>query len=364
MEHVSIKIIVGFYEESRALFKSAVMIWRFFMRHQILILSVLLISAAAGAEIYLHARPLSNYVLDFIYRQGADLPVHRPSANLDMLVELRPGVSAVFEEEGMPRRKVSINALGLRDAPRSVEKAPGVFRIIMFGSSYTYGALVNDGETMAAYMERQLNEGSAGPRYEVFNAGVSSYGPAQMTALARQLIGKGVDPDLLLFHVSLLGPRGFLDRHIDLGSYGKDPSLFREHFVLPFAENFKGWGYLCSKSRLALLLVAHYNRMVSKDERYKRLEKNTVQRHIDAINKFADDFKEIPMSAVECPCLDDHDMLIRKAMEKTPLDLDCLFPPKGAGEEYIMLHPPAAYVYAEYAAQWIRILEEKGLLPD
>jgi len=322
-----------------------------------------LILGLVAAEVRLRNRSLPAYVTDFIYRQGADLPVHQPSENLNLLAELKPDASHVFDDEGKPERTVTINSLGLRDPQREIPKPPGVFRIIIFGSSYTYGAEVNDQETITKYMEKSLNgkEGQ-GCRFEVWNAGVSSFGPAQMTALARRLIAKGSDPDLILFHVALLGPRGFLDGHIDLDAYQKDSSLLREHFVLPFADDSKLWARACSKSRLVLFLVAHYNRAVKKEVREKRLAKFTTQRHSNALNRFAADFENIPMSSVECPCLDDHDMAVQNLMAKTAIPLDCLFSPENVGAEYALLHPPA-HVYAEYADQWIALMMENNLLP-
>jgi hypothetical protein len=345
------------------LVRASVIIMRFIVRHQIPVLIAALILGLVAAEVRLRYRPLPAYVTDFIYRQGADLPVHQPSKNLDLLAELKPNASHAFDDEGKPERTVTINSLGLRDPQREIPKPPGVFRIIMFGSSYTYGAEVNDAETVTTFMEKSLNgKEEQGRRYEVWNAGVSSFGPAQMTELARRLIAKGSDPDLILFHVSLLGPRGFLDGHIDLRAYQKDPSLLREHFILPFAENSKLWAFACSKSRLVLLLVAHYNRAVKKEDREKRLAKITTQRHSNALNRFAADFENIPMSSVECPCLDDHDMEVQNLMAKTAIPLDCIFAPKNAGAEYSLLHPPA-HVYAEYADQWIALMMKQNLLP-
>ncbi len=336
---------------------------RFFLRHQILILCLVFFLALAGAELWLHTRPLPEYVTDFIFRQGADMSVHQPSSNLEQMFELKPGAVDSFVDQSGVKYAVSINSLGLRDPERRIPKPAGVFRIIMLGSSYSYGAMVDNDQTVAAYMEKALNENYGGPiRFEVVNAGVSSYGPAQMTAVARRLIALGCDPDLILFHVSLIGARGFLDDHIELDAYKKDPVLFREHFLLPFAETSDLWAQVGARSRLALLYIAHYNRTIPKDERERRVYKVTIKRHIEALNEFAADFSKIPMASVECPCLDDHDMQIERVMAQTPIDFDCLYVPKNTGEEYAFMHAPA-HVHEYFAGRWIELLKEKKLIP-
>jgi hypothetical protein len=71
--------------------------------------------------------------------------------------------------------RVTINAQGLR-APRDYAAQPpeGVQRIAFFGDSMAFGEEVDDGETVPAFLEREL----AGS--EVLNFGVHGYGLGQM----------------------------------------------------------------------------------------------------------------------------------------------------------------------------------------
>lgn len=75
---------------------------------------------------------------------------------------------------------VSINSHGLRDREYSLEKPPGVYRIVMLGDSTTFGWGVPEEQTVAKILERQLNATGRGQRrFEVLNAGVGNYGTVQ-----------------------------------------------------------------------------------------------------------------------------------------------------------------------------------------
>jgi hypothetical protein len=76
---------------------------------------------------------------------------------------------------------VSIDSHGLRDREYSLEKPPGVFRIVMLGDSTTFGWGVTEEQTVAKILERRLNQtcASAQPCFEVLNAGVGNYGTVQ-----------------------------------------------------------------------------------------------------------------------------------------------------------------------------------------
>jgi hypothetical protein len=76
---------------------------------------------------------------------------------------------------------VSIDSHGLRDREYSLEKPPGVYRIVMSGDSTTLGWGAPEEQTTAKILERRLNRtcASAQPCFEVLNAGVGNYGTVQ-----------------------------------------------------------------------------------------------------------------------------------------------------------------------------------------
>lgn len=82
------------------------------------------------------------------------------------------------------------NELGMRDSPIHHPPAPGKFRILAVGDSFTQGHGVNVDQAWP----RRLQALVANSR--VYNAGVSGYSLAQMNQTARQLIPR-VRPNLL-----------------------------------------------------------------------------------------------------------------------------------------------------------------------
>jgi hypothetical protein len=78
-----------------------------------------------------------------------------------------------------------------------VDKPSGVFRVVVTGDSYTYGAEVRDDETYPSRVEALLRNG------EVVNLGVRAYGIDQ-AALKYLKYGRAYSPDLLI--VAIWGP--------------------------------------------------------------------------------------------------------------------------------------------------------------
>ncbi|MCZ7582515.1 MAG: hypothetical protein M5R36_03815 [Deltaproteobacteria bacterium] len=185
--------------------------WEWFVRRQYVVIPLILLAGLLGAEIWLHLKPLPPYVTDLLWIQAADMGLHRPSDDPRMLVELIPGAHDVFRPADGPAREVTVNSLGLRDPERTLIKPDGAYRLLIVGSSTTYGAAVSDGDTLSAHLERLLNRRFGGDalRFEVWNGGVSAYTPMQMAALADRLVEEGAAPDVVLFQVHLLGRRAF-----------------------------------------------------------------------------------------------------------------------------------------------------------
>ncbi len=329
----------------------------FVFRHQLLIIVLLSLLAAAAAEVVLHLQPLPRYVADMIYVQAADLDVHRPMDDPKLMYSLRPNTQVVFRNPHRPPRTVTVNSLGLRDPERSVRKPPGVFRIFMGGCSTIYGAEVEDDQTLAAYLERELNaHAPAGRKYEVWNGGVSAYTPTQVVASARRVAAMGAEPDVYLLHILLLSSRAFLNQHIDVAKFAVDPSLFAEHFYLPPA--WRGIGaFLCGHSRLAMLLTAHYNRMLGQQHRQELVHPIQVENHRRAVQAFAAEFgARAKIAAFVAPCSQEGELTDARLMaQSTSLPTWCLNVQE-TGPEYKLLHPPP-HVYADWARRMAGYLE-------
>ena len=80
------------------------------------------------------------------------------------------------------RFTISFNSLGLRGPE---PRADASERILLLGDSYMLGLGANDGETIAAHLQAQL-DAAAPRRFDVANGGVSGYGAQQAMRLARR----------------------------------------------------------------------------------------------------------------------------------------------------------------------------------
>jgi GDSL-like lipase/acylhydrolase family protein len=96
-------------------------------------------------------------------------------------------------------QEVSINSQGLRDNEYSVEKPPGVYRIMLLGDSTTFGWGVAQSDTTAKILERELNAVHVPgyERFEVLNAGVGNYDTVQEVEYYKTR-GRNFHPDLVI----------------------------------------------------------------------------------------------------------------------------------------------------------------------
>lgn len=129
-------------------------------------------------------------------------PQHRPGAiwamTRDGLAIHPPGAEAYLLRQD---RVIHTNAFGMRDRPHSVEKPPGVFRIVLLGDSFMEAFQVDFEDALASLLEEQLARGTD-REIEVINAAVSGWGTdQQLTWLKRY--GLRFEPDLVLVAMTL-----------------------------------------------------------------------------------------------------------------------------------------------------------------
>jgi hypothetical protein len=99
---------------------------------------------------------------------------------------LRPGRYAYFDVKALRRVDVTINELGLRNAPLAPEPGPGVERITLLGDSFIFGVPVDEGATISARLQAL-----AGSGYEIVNVGIPGYGTGQQYLLLEELRSRG-----------------------------------------------------------------------------------------------------------------------------------------------------------------------------
>ncbi len=94
---------------------------------------------------------------------------------------------------------VSINSLGLR-GPEVGTKAPGTFRILILGDSYSFGWGVEEHETIAVRLQDVLRE--INPMIETLNGSVPGYGVKDEFDWLEQY-GLALEPDLVVLAICL-----------------------------------------------------------------------------------------------------------------------------------------------------------------
>lgn len=169
-----------------------------------------------------------------LYLEGDFAPSEMVSPDLERHYCLRPSSRQVYSGWQI----VTVNSAGYRGPERPTRKRRGVYRIVCFGGSNVFGAVVNDGEAYPAQLERELNKHHPG-RFEVWNAGTCAYVLSQDVAAARRSISL-LDPDMMIFTVTNSGRRAFYsDRESSFSPFFEaDLSLYWENLdFLPYGRS-------------------------------------------------------------------------------------------------------------------------------
>jgi len=95
---------------------------------------------------------------------------------------------------------ININQFGLRGPDIEQDKAPGTYRILMLGDSFTFGEGVKNEEIFSSLLERRLDSPSR--PVEILNAGVNSYSPVLSYLALREYLNK-LDPDLVVLNLDM-----------------------------------------------------------------------------------------------------------------------------------------------------------------
>lgn len=94
----------------------------------------------------------------------------------------------------------AINSKGFRDREFDIKKGKGIYRIICFGDSVTFGAPENKVRIEQVYPKRLevlLNLSFPERHFEVINAGVPGHSSYQGLLYLKELLRKGYGPDLV-----------------------------------------------------------------------------------------------------------------------------------------------------------------------
>ena len=151
---------------------------------------------------------------------------------------MTPNIQAVMKRTRELSFQVTTNSNGLRD--REIGPKPsGGKRILVLGDSFTWGDGVDLDDTYAKRLERLLNErcgGGTAARYQVINAAVPEYGPAQMWLYLKHY-GVKLAPDIVLlglFDLDVYRNEPYLTAvfdSLDSSSYSPAPSPKRSRLT-------------------------------------------------------------------------------------------------------------------------------------
>jgi hypothetical protein len=111
--------------------------------------------------------------------------------------KLKPGGIGHFQF-GIP---AVANSHGHRDVEVTLEKPPGIFRILVLGDSVTAGVSVRQEQAYPKVLERLLR-GAYGPRIQVVNSAVGGWQPLQYAQYFEHY-GYRFEPDLILVGFSV-----------------------------------------------------------------------------------------------------------------------------------------------------------------
>jgi hypothetical protein len=123
---------------------------------------------------------------------------------------------------------VEFNSKGFRDIEHTLEKPPGVKRIILIGDSFCESTQVNLEETFFHRLENFLNTNGQ-TKWEIINLGVGDFGTAQQW-LALTEMGLNYSPDMVLHQIFPLND--ICNNSIDLYGLCKSQNdRYRPYFV-------------------------------------------------------------------------------------------------------------------------------------
>jgi hypothetical protein len=96
--------------------------------------------------------------------------------------------------------RVSTNLLGFRERKFEFKKNKGVFRILVFGSSYTFGQAISVDQRYSNQLEELLNTRNDSMKFEVLNFGMPGYNFDQIHELMKVILGH-VECDLIVLGI-------------------------------------------------------------------------------------------------------------------------------------------------------------------
>jgi len=159
----------------------------------------------------------------------------RPADEPSIEYELKPNLDKLFK-----LARVRTSSAGLNDREYTLEKPPGIYRVVVLGDSMTMASGVEREESWHAVLDERLNLESPSLRYEFINFGVGGYHPGNYRAVLEHR-AMGYDPDLVLIGFT---PRNDHEFPQFRRRFTPKPerNAFFSSFIVDVAKNFyMGW---------------------------------------------------------------------------------------------------------------------------
>lgn len=147
--------------------------------------------------------------------------IYRVSQNKTLRYELKPNIRATYA-----CKEIITNSAGFRGQEFSIQKNPGVYRIILIGDSVAFGKLLSFEDTIGERLKSALAAACPAKKFEVFNMGVEGYNSIQELELLKTKALK-YNPDLVIVYYCFNDPenpeyyfkKNFLTLHSQLARY-------------------------------------------------------------------------------------------------------------------------------------------------
>jgi len=156
--------------------------------------------------------------------------LHRSSSVPGLAYELRP--NRMKYAHGAP---IVTNSFGMRDEEPQPKNNTSLIRIAVLGDSFTFGFGVSGEDTYPNILERFLNRGAKGRKFEVLNFGVGGYSTRDEALVFKH---KAVDWDLDLVIIGYVLNDPEIDPIQPLHSYYQETELWQYSSLLRLVAKF------------------------------------------------------------------------------------------------------------------------------
>lgn len=258
------------------------------------------------------------------------------------------------------RHAFNTNSQGFRGVKEySVQKPPGVYRVIVLGDSVALGHGVEDSETFAAVLEGQLSQFRP---TEVINMGVSGFGTAE-ELIQLQHVGWAYQPDLVVLTYFQNDPYNNVVSNLftvhNNTLIQSEKSFVPAIFIRDRLYSIPGYSWLCQHSHLVNFVrnrfSAFFTQKLAQDnqigiETTDLLAPGEAQLTRSLLNAFIDETRghRVPLVIVNVPLVADGKIISNFPAEGLQIDREWMMVVDMKNEVY-ETHPVADLSYEKDA---------------